>query len=122
GRHRSERRADAMTMKTSPPGGRPNRSKQTIHDVTSNDDRRKKIFAAAALFFADGQRDRDGGGAQVTARCKTDVVKFASLTESRVDECSIEHRRFGPIIDNGAFGTPTHVRDVVISDFVPFQR
>jgi len=59
----------------------------------------------------------------MTARRKAYVVQFAPLTDGRVDECRIEGRNFDPIVDDRAFCSPAaHIRDISISDFIPFER
>ena len=120
-RHRAERSANAMTMKTPLAGRRPNRCKQAIHHVAPNDDSGKKIFAGAALFFTNRQGDRHRGGAEMTAGGKANVVKLTSLTECCIDESRIQCRHFDSIVHDRAFRAAAHIDDIAIGNLVPFQ-
>src|SRR5262249_11071303 len=92
-----------------------------MHDVPSDDDGGKKIFAAAWVFFTERKSHGNRGGTRVAAGCEADVVELATLTECGVHECRIQGRNFGAIVDHGAFAAAAHFGNVSIGNLVPLQ-
>ena len=57
----------------------------------------------------------------MAAGCEANVVELAALTECGVDECRIQGRNFGAVVDHGAFAAAAHFDNVSIGDLVPLQ-